>query len=94
MDREFFRDPYQWIIFFSAAIVSLIVHFAGPKFDMGFTSLWQVLDPSLLSHHLLSSLWNLQMQPPLYNLAIGLLLNCPQVSRRPSLSLCTSSCMP
>lgn len=42
---------------------------------------WQLLPLSLLRHHLLSSVWNLHSQPPLYNLACGLLLRLPSGAR-------------
>jgi hypothetical protein len=35
---------------------------------------WQLLDPALLDDHLVQSVWYLHMQPPLFNLFIGLLL--------------------
>jgi len=35
---------------------------------------WQVIDPQLLQHHLLQSLWYLHSQPPLYNLFLGITL--------------------
>jgi hypothetical protein len=46
-------------------------------------SLWQLLDVGLLRHHLLQSLWYLHAQPPLFNLAVGLLLKLPAHLRYP-----------
>ncbi|CAB4859864.1 unannotated protein [freshwater metagenome] len=43
-----------------------------------FFHLWQLADPQLLQHHLAPTLWNLHMQPPLFNLEVGLLLHLPQ----------------
>lgn len=48
---------------------------AGVRFDA--TTLpyfWQFLDPSLLRHDLLRSVWYLHSQPPLYNLWLGVSL--------------------
>jgi hypothetical protein len=45
----------------------------GVRFDdssLGF--FWQYIDPELLKHHLLQSLWYLHSQPPGYNLLLGL----------------------
>src|SRR5271165_85129 len=82
-ERQLFGDPYQLVIFACAGVASLTVHLFGPRFNINVYGYWQVLDPSLLTHHLLDSLWNLQMQPPLYNLAIGLLLQLPTGLRAP-----------
>jgi hypothetical protein len=47
--------------------------FAGVRFDGSSLSwYWQYIDPELLKHHLLQSLWYLHAQPPLYNLLLGL----------------------
>lgn len=53
----------------------LLYWFMGVRFDM--TALdygWQILDPQLLRHDLLSSLYYLHSQPPLFNLFLGLVL--------------------
>jgi hypothetical protein len=44
---------------------------------------WQLLDLGLLRHDLWRSAWNLQSQPPLYNLYCGLLLHLPAGLRQP-----------
>ena len=77
------RDPYQLIIFGCAAVASLVVHFLGPSFKINVDDLLQVLDPTLLTHHLLGSLWNLHEQPPLFNLGIGILLRLPSGLQAP-----------
>jgi hypothetical protein len=77
------RDPYQLIIFGCASVASLVVHFLGPRFKINVNDLLQVLDPTLLTHHLLGSLWNLHEQPPLFNLAIGILLRLPSGLQAP-----------
>ena len=43
-----------------------------------FFNMMHLADPQLLQHHLIPTLWNLQMQPPLFNVEIGLLLHLPQ----------------
>ena len=46
---------------------------AGVRFDTApLGSFWQYVDPELLRHHLLQSLWYLHSQPPLYNAFLGL----------------------
>jgi hypothetical protein len=82
-ERPSSRDPYQLIIFGCAAVASLVVHFLGPMFKINVDDLLQVLDPTLLTHHLLGSLWNLHEQPPLFNLAIGMLLRLPSGLQAP-----------
>lgn len=42
---------------------------------------WQLVPRETLRHHLLGSLWYLHIQPPLYNLTIGLLLRVPLSDR-------------
>ena len=44
---------------------------------------FQLLDPDLLQHHLVVSLWHLNSQPPLLNLFIGVLLHMPTALRQP-----------
>lgn len=44
----------------------------GVRFDKSsLHEFWQYLDPDLLKHHLLQSVWYLHAQPPLYNLLLG-----------------------
>jgi hypothetical protein len=50
-----------------------LVRALGVEFDTSsLRYFWQFLDVPLLQHHLLSSLWYLHSQPPLYNLWLGL----------------------
>ncbi|HXK15370.1 MAG TPA: glycosyltransferase family 39 protein [Gaiellaceae bacterium] len=50
-----------------------LIRALGVEFDTSsLRYFWQYLDVPLLQHHLLSSLWNLHSQPPLYNLWLGL----------------------
>lgn len=44
---------------------------------------WQLLDRHLLQHHLLSSVWHLNSQPPLFNLLAGLVLKTPGALQEP-----------
>lgn len=74
----------------AAFVVSRVAYAAaGVRFDVSALSgdptrdQWQLLDVRLLSHDLVRSLWNLHSQPPLYNLAVGLLLHLPAGARQP-----------
>ncbi len=75
-------------------VVSTAVFFlAGVRLDLGpltgrGSMWWQTLDPSLLQHHLLSSLWYLHSQPPLFNAFFGILLKLPTELRLPTAVLC------
>lgn len=63
---------------------------AGVRFDDSplrgtpLTDMWQLLDVRLLHHHLLTSVWHLNMQPPLFNLYAGILLKLPTGLRGPA----------
>lgn len=52
------------------------------------TDMWQLLDVRLLHDHLVSSVWHLNMQPPLFNLYAGFLLKLPGGLRRPAEVVC------
>ncbi len=58
----------------------IALYFAGLRYSYsglrGNTS-WQLLDVRLLKTHLISSVWHLQSQPPLYNLISGIFLKLP-----------------
>ncbi len=41
------------------------------------TDKWQLLDVGLLRHDLVSSVWHLNSQPPLFNLYAGIVLKVP-----------------
>ncbi len=62
---------------------------AGVRYDASvirgtpLTDMWQLLDVRLLQHHLLASVWHLNMQPPLFNLYCGVLLKLPPGMRAP-----------
>jgi hypothetical protein len=61
----------------SVFVVSRVIVVAlGVHFDVGFAgSAVQDLDPALLRHHLLQSLWYMHGQPPLWNAVLGLVLH-------------------
>lgn len=62
---------------------------AGVRFDATFLggrhghAAWQLLDLGLLRHDLLTSVWHLHSQPPLFNLYAGALLKLPAGLERP-----------
>ncbi|MGD0882198.1 MAG: hypothetical protein ABSB09_11585 [Acidimicrobiales bacterium] len=47
------------------------------------TDMWQLLDVRLLKDDLVTSVWHLNSQPPLFNLYCGFLLKLPGGARRP-----------
>jgi hypothetical protein len=63
--------------------------FSGVRYDDSvirgtpLTDMWQLLDVRLLRDHLATSVWHLNMQPPLFNLYAGFLLKLPTGARRP-----------
>jgi hypothetical protein len=91
-------DPCQWVVAAAVAVVALIGRLAGTTFDTDpiaahpLVPTWQLLDLSLLRHHLLGSLAVLHMQPPLYNLAIGLLLRLPGALQVPVAEVVLFAC--
>jgi hypothetical protein len=68
-----------WLLALGGAFVvsRLLFHKAGIRFDM--TPLeyyWQYMDPPLLKTRLLESVYYLHIQPPLFNLFLGVVLKC------------------
>jgi hypothetical protein len=67
---------------------------AGVRFDDSvirgtpLTDMWQLLDVRLLRDHLATSVWHLNMQPPLFNLFAGFLTKLPNDVRRPVEAVC------
>jgi hypothetical protein len=65
----------------------------GVRFDMSplrgsfAADPWQLLDTQLLQHHLITSVWHLNSQPPLFNLFCGALLKLPFAIQEPFASL-------
>src|SRR6266436_5008681 len=60
----------------AAFIISRILYsVAGIRFDATpIVNFWQYIDPLLMQRKLLESLWYLHMQPPGFNLAVGLIV--------------------
>ncbi len=71
------------------AVSRLAFYLAGVRFDAaaltGHADEFQLLDLQQLQHHLVRSIWYLQSQPPLFNLASGLLLKLPGSTISPAL---------
>jgi hypothetical protein len=70
-------------------VVSRVAYFsAGIRFDLSpllakrYTEM-QLLSTSLLKHHLIASVWDLNSQPPVFNLYSGILLKLPDGLREP-----------
>ena len=67
---------------------------AGVRYDASvirgtpLTDMWQLLDVRLLKGDLLTSVWHLNSQPPLFNLYSGVLLKLPDGMRSPVEVLC------
>lgn len=83
-----------WILVGAFAISRLAYYLAGVRFDASVldgrstTDAWQLLDVGLLHHDLLSSVWHLHSQPPLFNLFCGALLHLPGDWRTPVAAAC------
>jgi hypothetical protein len=72
--RALLRSPYALLL--AVFIASRVIYYLlGVRFDArGLTWYLQILDPELLKHHLLQSLFYLHWQPPGYNLFLGIVL--------------------
>lgn len=66
-----------WLIYIVVSLLSPRFDFRAIVSDRPYLALQQLADPVLLHHHFADTLWNLHMQPPLYNLEVGLLLQLP-----------------
>ena len=69
----------DWLALLALAVVFVgfrlwFAHAGGSYLASTLDSAKQFLDPALLQHDLLSSLWYLHSQPPLFNLFLGLVL--------------------
>jgi hypothetical protein len=77
------------VLILSFALSRLLAAFAGVRFDASvikgtpLTDMWQLLDVRLLKDDLLTSVWHLNSQPPLFNLYCGLLVKLPEGLRAP-----------
>lgn len=69
----------------------LIAHAAGLRFDAAtLGGYFQYLDPQLLLRtDLVDAVWHLHVQPPLYNLLLGVALKAPTETRSGSCTDCT-----
>ncbi|MBZ0273030.1 glycosyltransferase family 39 protein [bacterium] len=69
-------DRRAMLVIAAAFAISRVAYFlAGVRFDVSTLAwYWQYIDPALLRDDLLSSLWHLVTQPPLFNLFLGLVL--------------------
>jgi hypothetical protein len=71
--------PYVLLLLLVFAVSRVLLFALGMRFDA--TPLdwfWQFVDPELLRHQLLQSVYYLHSQPPLFNLFLGLILKlCP-----------------
>lgn len=70
--------PVLWLIALYA-LSRLAFRAAGVRFDLRpLDTSWQILDPVLLRHDLIESVFYMPGQPPLYNLMLGLVLKTSQ----------------
>lgn len=75
--KQWARAESFWLAILVAIFLlsRLIVHLVGVRFDMTyFGRAWQFIDPVLLKTQLLSSIWYLHSQPPLFNLLMGVVI--------------------
>ena len=82
------------------ALSRIAAALAGVRYDDSvirgtpLTDMWQLLDVRLLQHHLVVSVWHLNMQPPLFNLYAGMLLKLPTGLRAPVEVVCALGARP
>ena len=91
-------DARPWIavvvLVVAYAVSRVVAAVAGVRYDASvirgtpLTDMWQLLDVPLLQHHLVVSVWHLNMQPPLFNLFAGMLLKLPTGLRSPVEVVC------
>jgi hypothetical protein len=64
------------VVIAAFALSRIAYRAAGVRYDSALLAhAWQLLDPVLLQDRLIESVWYLHMQPPLFNAAVGVLLN-------------------
>lgn len=91
-------DPLVLVVVAACLLSRLCLAWAGVGMDMaalgprGADHYWQLLDLGLLRGDLLASVWSLTMQPPLYNLSIGLLLQLPEGWQQPVVAVALTAC--
>ena len=81
--RHLWRDHRSLVITIVAwTTVRIVQWLSGVTYSDGFLdSAWQIVPRQTLRNHLFGSVWYLHIQPPLYNLTIGLLLHAPLSDR-------------
>jgi hypothetical protein len=91
-------DPFLLVIAGATVLARLALTWSGVHLDLrgfgadGSEHYWQLLDPLWLRHDLLSSVWSLTMQPPLYNLGAGLWLHLPHAWQVPVVATFLTVC--
>ena len=91
-------DPFLLVLAGATVLARFALAWSGVHLDMsafgakGSERYWQLLDPSWLRHDLWSSVWSLTMQPPLYNLAVGLWLHLPGGWQTPVAAVALTGC--
>jgi len=82
------------VILAACFLISRLAYLAaGVRFDMAplrggwINDPWQLLDHQQLQHHLVVSVWNLNSQPPLFNVFCGVLLKLPYGIQEPVAAL-------
>jgi hypothetical protein len=83
VERQWFRAHGSLLATIAAWIaVRLLQWISGAIYSDGFLDGgWQLVPRETLRHHLFGSVWYLHIQPPLYNLTIGILLRAPLSDR-------------
>ena len=83
-------DPFIWVLSGLTLLARALAWAWGLHVDLAAVGpqanqhTWQLLDLTLLRHDLLSATGSLIMQPPLYNLLVGLLLHVPTALQAPA----------
>ena len=91
-------DPLAWLLVALVTVARLLAWAAGLGVNLDAISskvdqhTWQLLDLNLLRHDLLSATGSLLMQPPLYNLLVGLLLHLSPDLRPPIVGFSLFAC--
>ncbi len=94
------RKNHRWtgpsILLVASFVVSrLAFYLAGVRYDGSvlkgtyLTDQWQLLDVSLLRNNLMSSVWHLNSQPPLFNVYCGIILKLPNGLQNPFEIVCS-----
>jgi hypothetical protein len=69
------EGPALGVVLVAFALTRVLAARAGVRFDAGMLEYGsQIMDPELLTHEMVETLWYLHAQPPLFNLGIALVL--------------------